>query len=259
MMDEYRVLWINPLGSDLFDAPIREYLDSAKSSSTEIKVISLDRGPMHLEYHYYEALVLTDTLHAVKKAENEGYDGAVIGCFYDPGLREAREITDKLVVTAPAEACMHVATTLGNSFSIIVGRKKWIPKMHENVVHYGFKDRLASFKSVDLGVLDFQRDEAETERRLRDSALEAIEKDGAEVIILGCTAEFGFYKKLQEELKVPVIDAVLAPLKYVEFLIGLNKQLNWGQSKVYGYESPPREEIADWKIEEQYGLEGIWT
>ena len=253
-----RILWINPLGTDLVDQPIQEFLETANAPDTEIDVISLKRGPMHLEYHYYEALILADTLHEVRRAEKEGYDAAVIGCFYDPGLREAREITEHLVVTAPAEASMHIATTLGHAFSIIVGRNKWIPKMHENVVKYGFREQLASFKVVDLGVHDFQKDKGETERRLRAAAKEAVEKDRAEVIILGCTIEFGFYQELQEELKAPVIDAALAPLKYAEFLVELKKRLNWGQSKIYGYQSPPEDEIVEWKIEEQYGLENIW-
>jgi len=204
-----KILWIDPVGTDLFDQPIKEFLETAKRPETKLDVVSLARGPMHLEYHYYEALILTDTLHAVRKAELDGYDAAVIGCFYDPGLREAREITERLVVTAPAEAAMHIATTLGHTFSILVGRKKWIPKMHENVVKYGFTDQLASFKSLGMGVYEFQKDPAETARRMRAAAREAVEVDGAEVIILGCTIEFGFYKELQEELGVPVIEPFL--------------------------------------------------
>ncbi|HDI11229.1 MAG TPA: hydantoin racemase [Candidatus Acetothermia bacterium] len=253
-----RILWINPVGTDLFDEPIKAFLETAKAPGTEIDVVSLKRGPMHLEYHYYEALILADTLHEVRRAEREGYDAAVIGCFYDPGLREAREIAERLVVTAPAESAMHIATTLGHTFSVIVGRKKWIPKMHENVVKYGFVDHLASFKSVDLGVYDFQKDKAETARRLKAAAKEAVEVDLAEVIILGCTIEFGFYRELQEELRVPVIDAVIAPLKYAEFLVELRDRFGWGASKVYGYQSPPLGEIRDWKIEEQYGIQGLW-
>ena len=253
-----KVLWINPVGTDLFDRPIAEFLEGAKAPGTEIDVVSLPRGPMHLEYHYYEALILADTLHEVRRAEVEGYDAAVIGCFYDPGLREAREIAERLVVTAPAESAMHIAATLGHSFSIIVGRKKWIPKMHENVVKYGFAEHLASFKSVDLGVYDFQKDKAETARRLREAAKEAVEKDRAEVIILGCTIEFGFYQELQEELGVPVIDAVIAPLKYAEFLVELRERFGWSTSKVYGYQSPPPAEIRDWGLEEQYGTRGLW-
>ena len=253
-----KILFIDPVGTDLFDQPIKEYLETAKHPETQVDVVSLERGPMHLEYHYYEALVIADTLHTVRKAELDGYDAAVIGCFYDPGLLEAREITEKLVVTAPAEAAMHIATTLGHSFSILVGRRKWIPKMHENVVKYGFSEKLASFKSLDMGVYDFQKDPALTAQRMRDAAREAVEVDGAEVIILGCTIEFGFYKELQEELGVPVIDAILAPFKYAEFLSELKERFAWTHSKIYGYESPPRSEIAKWKIENQYGLSGLW-
>ncbi|MBC7098278.1 hydantoin racemase [Candidatus Bipolaricaulota bacterium] len=253
-----RILWINPVGTADFDAPIGEFLSGAKSPGTEIDVVSLKRGPMHLEYHYYEALILADTLHEVRRAEREGYDAAVIGCFYDPGLREAREIAERLVITAPAESAMHIATTLGHSFSIIVGRKKWIPKMHENVVKYGFKDHLASFKSVELGVYDFQKDKEETSRRLKAAAREAVEEDGAEVIVLGCTIEFGFYRELQGELGVPVIDAVLAPLKYAELLVELRDRFGWKTSKVYGYQSPPLEEIQGWKLQEKYGIQGLW-
>ena len=253
-----KILWIDPVGTNLFDQPIKEFLNTAKREETTVDVVSLARGPMHLEYHYYEALVLADILHTIRRAEVEGYDAAVIGCFYDPGLREAREIAEKLVVTAPAESAMHIATTLGHTFSILVGRKKWIPKMHENVVKYGFKDQLASFKSLELGVYDFQKDPAETARRMRQAAKEAVEADGAEAIVLGCTIEFGFYRELQEEIGVPVIDAVLAPLKYAEFLIELRERFGWSHSKVYGYQSPPLSEIREWKLEQQYGTSGLW-
>ena len=253
-----KILWIDPVGTDLFDEPIKAFLDIAKDDETQLHICSLERGPLHLEYHYYEALILADTLHIVKKAERDGYDAAVIGCFYDPGLFEAREICDRMVVTAPAESAMHIATTLGHSFSILVGRKKWIPKMHENVAKYGFEQKLASFKSLEMGVYDFQVDPAETERRMTAAAREAVERDGAEVILLGCTIEFGFYKRLQKEIGVPVIDATIAPLKYAEFLVGLRERFSWGHSKVYGYETPPQSEIAEWKLEGQYGVDGLW-
>jgi len=64
-----RILWINPVGTDLFDQPIKEFLDQAKRSETTIDVVSLGRGPMHLEYHSYESLILADTLREVRRAE----------------------------------------------------------------------------------------------------------------------------------------------------------------------------------------------
>jgi len=247
-----RILWIEPVGTDLFEQGLWEYMDNVKRPDTEVRVVSLKRGPMHLEYHYYGALVLADTLHRVKQAEEDGYDAAVIGCFYDPGLREAREITTQMVVTAPAEASMLIAASLGHRFSVIVGRTKWIPKMHENVVNLGLISRLASFESVGLGVRDFQKDKEETERRLTEAARRAVQEKLAEVLILGCTMEYGFYQGLQEKFGVPVIDPVIAALKHAEFMIELRRNFGWGHSKVYDYESPPQEEVIGWKLEEQY-------
>lgn len=224
----------------------------AFAQDTEINTVTLERGPSHVEYHYYEALMLVDMLHVIKKAENDGYDAAVISCFYDPGLAEAREITQRLVVAAPCEAAVHIASTLGHKFSIIVGRRKWIPQMNDTVVRYGFKDRLASFKSVDLGVPEFHQDEQETIRRFIEVGTEAVDKDEAEVVILGCTAASGFYRDLQRELGVPVIDASIAALKYAEFLIDVRDRLGWGHSKIGGYESPPLHEIEEWDLAGQY-------
>ena len=256
---EKRILFINPIASSSYDDEIREYLKAGKCQDTIIKVVSLERGPLHLDYHYYETLALTDILHLVKQAEEEGYDGAIIGCFLDSALEAAREITHRLVVAAPAESCMLIAASLGHSFSIIVTKDKALTRIRDNVVKYGFKDRLALFKSVALGVRDLQEDRTEAATRIKELAKEAVERDLAEVIILGCTIQFGFYKELQQDVGVPVLDAILATLKYAELMIELKKRFNWGQSKAYSYESPPRDEIIDWKLEEQYGVKGIWS
>ncbi|MVT14255.1 MAG: hydantoin racemase [Euryarchaeota archaeon] len=250
-----KILWIDPVVSNIFDESMKDYLNSIKHEDTILDVVSLNNGPKHLEYQFYEALVGFDILNNIKIAEKNGYDAAIIGCFYDPFLSEAREISD-IVVTAPAESSMAIAISLGHKFSIIVGRKKWIPQMEENLIKYGLRDRLASFKYINMGVLDFQVKKEETERRLINAGKEAIEKDGAEVLILGCTAQFGFYKKMQEKLGIPVIDPSVASLKYAEFLIDLKKFTGLKHSKIGKYETPPYEEIKDWNLEKIYGI--IW-
>ncbi len=242
-----RIMWINPVGSTGFDQPVQELLETAKQRDTCIDVVSLSKGPSHLTYMYYEAYVANELLDLILRAEEEDYDAAVIGCFYDVGLWEAREITDRLVVTAPCESSLHLAATLGKRIAIMVGENKWIPKMSDNVLTYGFREPVVSFKSVNLGVHDFQKDPQETRNRLTQLAKEAVEKEMAEVIILGCTAQFGFYKVLQEKLGVPVLEAVMTPVKYAEYLIELRNLFGWNHSKAYAYKSPPKEEIALWK------------
>jgi len=130
--------------------------------------------------------------------------------------------------------------------------------MRDRVRKYGFGDHLASFQTADLGVLDFQADPETTQRRLREAATAAVEEDDAEVVILGCTAEYGFFEDLQDDLGVPVLDAVTAPFKYAELLAEL-ADFGWTHSKAGGYESPPVSEIAEWGIEDDYENADVWT
>ena len=243
-----RILWINPVGTEIFDADTLKLLDLARHTDTQVEVVSLpaDR-PRHLEYHAYEALVLADIVRMAFQA-NDQYNAIVIGCFYDVGLREAREVSQRAVVTAPCQSATAIASNLGNTFSILVGRRKWIPKMRENVRMYGHGHRLVSMRPVELGVHDFQTDHQRTCDRLLSEGRKAVQEDGAEVIILGCTAEYGFHEQMQNELGVPVIDAVLAPFKYAEFLADLAQRFGWYPSRIWGSEAPPEEELAAWGL-----------
>lgn len=242
----HRVLWINPVGTDAYDDIIGQTLREEGRPDSIIDVASLpDVTPHHLEYSAYEMVMAGSLMGAIRWGEQEGYDAAVIGCFYDPALRGARELASRMAVTAPAEACLHVANTLGERVSILVGRRKWIPEMHETLVRYGFQDRFASWRVLGMTVDQFQQDPHFTEDRILAEARAAVEEDGADVVVLGCTIEFGFYKHVQEEIGVPVVDAITAPLRYAEFLCDLQKH-GWSHSKKVGYEKPAHEEMARW-------------
>lgn len=240
MMKSLRILWINPVGSSVDDSRMKSVLDSVRRPDVGFDVVHLARGPDNLEYHYYEHLVMDDILGLIRGAERDRYHSAVIGCFYDPGLREARELV-RIPVTAPAEASMHIAATLGHKFSIIVGRRKWVPKMEDNVNMYGLEKKLASFRILNFTVNRMRREREGLERTIAREAKLAIVEDGAEVIILGCTVEAGFSRRLMQLLKVPVVDPVIVSFKYAELLADLYSKLGLSHSKIYGYESPPRE------------------
>ncbi|WP_342605205.1 aspartate/glutamate racemase family protein [Peribacillus sp. FSL E2-0159] len=245
-----KILFIDPVYNDEYLHFFSEYFDKLKEDDTDVDVISLGEkhGPEHLEYSCYEIMVMPDIIRTVKKAEERGYDAAIIGCFYDPALRACREVSEKMVISAPAEASLHIASTLGENISIIVGRQKWIPEIKENVHKYGFSQKVASIRPLELGVLDFQKDHAQTLKKMRTAAIEAVEKDGADVIVLGCTAEIGFFEELQKELGIPVVDVSLAAFKYAEFLASIKQKLDWTHSKRIGYESPPIKEMETFRL-----------
>ncbi len=246
-----RIRFIEPIGTDSWVQPVAEHLRTIANPGTEIEVVSLANPHCkhHLEYHAYEGLVAGDIVKVVRDAGLKGFDAVVIACFYDPYLREAREVSGEAVVVGPCQASLETATALANKVSIIVGRRKWINHMEERVRSYGYSHMLASFKPVELGVEDFQRDHRETGRRLIAAAEEAIQQDGAEAIILGCTQEFGFFEKLQNHLGVPVIDCAFAAFKRAEHLADLKLRFGWKPSRMWSCEAPPEErEIKAWSV-----------
>lgn len=237
-----KIMWIDPITSKKANEKIRKTINGIKRPDVEATAVYLkEKGPIHVEYHYYEHLNLHETLRWVKRAEEEGYDAVVIGCFYDLGLREARELV-RIPVIGPAETCMHIAATLGHKFSVLVGRRKWIPKMESNVYIYGLEKKLASFRVLNFRVPRMIAEPEKLEEAIRREAQKAIENDGAEVIVLGCTIESGFMKELIGSLKVPVIDAVVVSWKYAEMMADLYRKMGLTHSKLFGYEAPPEKE-----------------
>jgi len=238
-----KILYVDVGVSPQWLQPFKKMIELVKRPDVEVEVVGMMRGPPDAEYHYYEHLLMDELLEIVRKAEKERYDSVVIGCFYDPGLREAREIA-RIPIVGPAEACMHIASTLGHRFSIITGRRKFVPKMEDNTSIYGLEKKLASIRTVDFSVKEMEESREKLKEALLNEAKRAVEEDGAEVIVLGCTAESGFSKELMEKLKVPVIDATLVAWKYAEMMADLHRKLGITHSKIGGYESPPRE--AGW-------------
>ena len=240
-------MYLNPIASSasydpIFVAMAREN----KLPQTEVHVASLPEsvgGFTHIEFRAYEAMVTRGIIRAVRAAAQEGFDALAIGCFYDTALHDAREISGGMVVTAPCAASCEIAASLANRFGIIVGRRKWVHQMHATVREHGHDHRLSGFYHVELGVNDFHKDHAETERLLTAAGRKAVEEDFAEAVILGCTMEIGFHRDLEKKLGVPVIDPSIAALKRAEYAAILKQQCGFGPSRRWSSEAPSEDEM----------------
>jgi allantoin racemase len=154
------------------------------------------------------------------EAQQEGFDAVVISCYNEPGATAAKELCDIPVVSSPG-ASMAIASLLGNKFSIIMslggGKGKQAGGMGRTtlmdiVKHYGFEQKLASVRAVDLPPSAFNEEllsEQELDR-LRKAvlaeAMAAVNEDEAEVIISYGGPKVNQY--LQGELPgVPIVDS----------------------------------------------------
>ena len=245
-----RVLWVNPTGSSAYDAPMGELMARVKVPTTNVDVVSLSTPnlPEHLEYRTYEALIVGDMVRLARMADEQQYDAMIIGCFYDPGLEDAREISGKTIVVAPCQASVQIAANLANRFSVIIGQEKWAVQMTERVNAYGYAHNLASMRSIGIGVPELQSDCDYTARKILEAGRRAIQEDKAEALILGCTCSFGMSEVVQAELGVPVIDPIMAAFKMAEFLGGLRRQFDWAPSRFWSCEAPAEEELRAFGI-----------
>lgn len=249
-----RIAYIDPIRPESAYYFIENELKRFKGRETDIKYFHLNRGTEHLEYRYYEALIIPDIIHLLMDLENEGYDAAIIGCFYDPGLEVAKEVLKKMCVVGVAEASLNIANTLGEKVTIIAGREKHIPLIMKGLKSKELDRKITSIKSLGFTVDELQHNEGSLNRIMEEKAIEAINQDMAEVIVLGCTMEIGHYEELQSKLNIPIIDPAIAGLKYAEFLVEVRNSCKWYTSKKFAYEAPPEEEIRSLNLREQFGF-----
>ena len=215
-----KIFVINPNTSQTMTDHIRVALEAVKRSDTELTVTCPDRGPETIESAYDEAFAIPPTLGLVKKANEEGYDAVILACFSDPGLEAAREVS-VIPVIGIEESTLHMAAMLGAKFSIMTPRKQRIPSKCEHVHIRGLSHFLASVRSLDLSVAETDSDPAKTKQRLMDVSKIAVEKDGAEVIIMGCAGMAGYAQEIEETLSVKVLDPAAVALKTAEAMADL--------------------------------------
>lgn len=243
-----KIMYLSPVAASEGHCEIfAEMARGNKLPNTEVHVTALPESEgrfSHIEFRAYEAWVTRSIIRAARAAAREGFDGFAIGCFYDTALHDAREISGAMIVTAPCAASCEIAASLCNRFGVIVGRQKWVHQMQSTVHTLGHRDRLAGFYPVGMGVDEFQADHTETARRLIEIGRHAVERDHAEALILGCTMEVGFYREVEHELGVPVIDPSIAALKRAKYATVLKQQCGWVPSRRWSFEAPSEEEMA---------------
>lgn len=251
MESKQKIMYLNPVGFASYDAFFAEMIGENKFSNTEVHVTSLSPnvGLMdNPEYRTYNALIASDLIKAKRQATKEGFDAIIIGCFYDPFLLDLKEISGDMLVIAPCQSSIEVALKLSNKFSVIIGQKKWEHEIHTTIKEYGYGDFLASFRHVSMSVSEFQKDYIIIENKLLEAAEKAINEDYAESIILGYTLEFGFYKTIQEKLKIPLIDPSIAALKQAEQATMLKNKYNWKPSRKWNCKAPSENDLKKFKL-----------
>lgn len=212
-------------------------LQDFAASGTEVSVWDTPEGPASIESSVEEHLAVPGLLGAVGRAEREGFDALIVGCFGDPGVEAARELAS-IPIVGPCEASLAASIPLGHRATIITVLQNVTHTLRRVVRVAGLEARLASVRAVEVSVLDLAKQRPQVVAAFVREGRRALEQDGADVLIPGCMsmAFLGIAEEVQKELAVPVLNPAAVALKTAELFVRLGLR-----TSKRAYPFPPKE------------------
>jgi len=132
----------------------------------------------------------------------------VLACFSDPGFYAMRE-TLACPVYGSAECAYLTAASMGTKFGVISILSRAIARHKRQVRLLGLEHKLAEDLAIEIGVVDLAQEDV-TFKRMKEVGTTLVKQHGANVIIMGCAGMARYRERLEDALKVPVIDPTQA-------------------------------------------------
>ncbi|MBT5949106.1 MAG: hypothetical protein HOG94_15670 [Nitrospinaceae bacterium] len=180
-----------------------------------------------------------------KACESGKYNAIILLGGGEPGFAESREIARAygVVVTANAFSQIHLATMLGNKFTVLDVAGVHNMYYRDVIIGHQLQHRCASIRNIDYHLPrpgqddlpqlsgELAKNRAGEPTRAAEIAVEqaheAILHDGAEVITLGCSGVFWLQPHIKKGLKelgwdVPVLEGYSASIRLAKLMIDLD-------------------------------------
>ncbi len=236
-----------------FSTILEENMKDMAGDGTTVDVKWLNDGYSDPTFTWTEMYNAVEGVKRYYEAWKTGYDGVIIGCSHDPGLKETRSIID-IPVVGVLESALLLASCLGYRFSVIALHQSAKSALTDTIKRYGLADKLASIRSLNMGPLESAEKHSEPATMVdlfREKAVKAIKEDEAEVIIPGCTIVSTLLtsQKVFAIDEVPIIDPVYAGIKMAEVMVDLKKKRGTGVCRAGIYAA-----ATDWEKVKQIGF-----
>ncbi len=243
-----KLLVINPNISDDVTALIESEALRSAAPGTELVVRTAGHGVEYIETRF-ESLIAAGAVAEViaeYTAEAAGgtfshgasrgdrIDGVVVAAFGDPGMPALKELADVPVIGI-TEAALCAAALQGQRFSIIAISDRITAWYRDCVEHFGLGGRLASIRSINQNLNSIGSVQADFKDTLLALSRQAVEEDGADVVILAGAPLAGLARDLEGQIPVPVVDGISAGIRMAEAVVGLQS----GPHRAGAFAPPP--------------------
>jgi allantoin racemase len=201
------ILVINPNSNPAVTAGLDAALATLRlADGPSIRCATLAEGPFGIESQK-DVEQVTLPLRRLVEQDNAA-DAFVIACFSDPGLQVCREATRRPVFGI-SECGLLTALGRGDRFGVIAIQAASIARHQRYMREMGLTERFAGERSLGMSVAESASGEG-TFARMETIGRDLVEKDGANVVVLGCAGMARHRRPLEQALGVPVIDPTQA-------------------------------------------------
>lgn len=213
-----RLLDVNPVMDNSIVDDL-DYIGKFLLPGTHVEIRQVADGPFTIESELDEARAACEVVKVCVQAEKDGFDGIFVNCFGDPGVRAAREVVN-IPVFGGFEPVMHLTMGLADKIGVISVVNSVVPMIRGNVARAGLEKRVCCIRVIDIPVHE-AANPANIAAALTEQSLLALQSNGAEAIVLGCTAMMDVAEKVKANLlnkgyDVPVTEAAQAALTLLE-------------------------------------------
>jgi allantoin racemase len=218
-----RICILAPVNTDHYNQMLLDAVKPVIPPDVTVEVRNITQGHDCIESRTDWLQNGYPVVQLAKAIEQEGFDGIWLSDFDMCGVEAAREcINIPIIGGFPTSA--FTALALSQRFSIITILDSTLAMQRGHPQTYGIEDDFASIRAIDCPVNDLANIDVVVGKAF-EAALKAIQEDGAQSILLGCTGFVGVAERVSTLLMqtlqtyVPVIDPNQAGFSFLVSLV----------------------------------------
>ena len=219
----YRMKIIIPINDSAYNQELAEVARSVAPPDLQVDVSNIIQGNTSIESRWDRMINAPHVVELAIQAQNEGYNGIFVSDFDYCGVEEAREVVS-IPVIGGFRPSAFTAMSLAERFSIVTVLASVEDMQREHVRSFGIAPNFASIIPVNLTVHELtERDKVI--QKVYECSIKAIDEDGADAILLGCTGFMHIAAAVADKLaakyqcNIPVIDPNMAAVNYLYMLM----------------------------------------
>ena len=219
----YRMKIIIPINDSAYNQELADVARSVAPPDLQVDVSNITQGNTSIESRWDRMINAPHVVELAIQAQNEGYNGIFVSDFDYCGVEEAREVVS-IPVIGGFRPSAFTAMSLAERFSIVTVLASVEDMQREHVRSFGIAPNFASIIPVNLTVHELtERDKVI--QKVYECSIKAIDEDGADAILLGCTGFMHIAAAVADKLaakyqcNIPVIDPNMAAVNYLYMLM----------------------------------------